>query len=219
MITRIIRSAEKNKKEELKISQLPNGVFGFTTPWSLNDTSRQAAGNITLGRTMLRTSDTESHKTREGKIFVLVYVDESSLPQLQNPERVDTLDMTAFLKPHVQQSSTVSLKRIAALLLTVNSHISSQNTDTGGHMSKAWQVQEAKARFSEFLEASVREGPQIVTKRGVEAAVLLSIEQWRGLRVMAKPDLKEWLLAPEARMETLTTPRTRHRHRPTLAFE
>ena len=57
-------------------------------------------------------------------------------------------------------------------------------------MSKAWQVQEAKARFSEFLEASVREGPQIVTKRGVEAAVLLSIEQWRGLRVMAKPDLK-----------------------------
>ena len=82
----------------------------------------------------------------------------------------------------VQQRSAVSLKRIAALLLTVNSHISSQNTDTGGHMSKAWQVQEAKARFSEFLEASVREGPQIVTKRGVEAAVLLSIEQWRGLR-------------------------------------
>ena len=86
-------------------------------------------------------------------------------------------------------------------------------------MSKAWQVQEAKARFSEFLEASVREGPQIVTKRGVEAAVLLPIDQWRKLRARAKPDLKEWLLAPEARTETLTPPRTRRRHRPPLAFE
>ena len=34
-------------------------------------------------------------------------------------------------------------------------------------MSKTWQVQEAKARFGELLEASLKEGPQIVTKRGV----------------------------------------------------
>ena len=33
-------------------------------------------------------------------------------------------------------------------------------------MGRAWQVQEAKARFSEFLETSLTEGPQIVTKRG-----------------------------------------------------
>jgi prevent-host-death family protein len=41
---------------------------------------------------------------------------------------------------------------------------------------RSWQVQEAKARFSEFLEAS-KEGPQVVTKRGVETAVLVPIEQ------------------------------------------
>ena len=86
-------------------------------------------------------------------------------------------------------------------------------------MSKAWQVQEAKARFNEFLESNVREGLQIVAKRGVEAVVLLPVEQWRKLRALAKPDLKEWLLAPEARKETLTQPRTRRRHRPPLAFE
>ena len=86
-------------------------------------------------------------------------------------------------------------------------------------MSKTWQVQEAKARFSEFLEASSRQGPQIVTKRGVEAAVLLPIEQWRRLRKLAQPDLKELLLAPEARTETLAPPRARHDHRPTLGFE
>ena len=39
------------------------------------------------------------------------------------------------------------------------------------------QVQEAKARFNAFLEASAAGGAQIVTKRGVEAAVLLSIKQ------------------------------------------
>ena len=42
-------------------------------------------------------------------------------------------------------------------------------------MGRRWQAQEAKARFSELLDASSREGPQIVTRRGVEAAVLLPI--------------------------------------------
>ncbi len=86
-------------------------------------------------------------------------------------------------------------------------------------MSKTWQVQEAKARFSEFLEASVSQGPQIVTKRGVETAVLLPIEQWRRLRGTAQADLKALLLAPEARTEMLTPPRARHGHRPIPALE
>jgi prevent-host-death family protein len=80
-------------------------------------------------------------------------------------------------------------------------------------MSKTWQVQDAKARFSELLEASLTEGPQIVTKRGIEAAVLVPIEQWRRLEKMTKPSLKDCLLAPEARTEGLTPPRKKHRHR------
>lgn len=86
-------------------------------------------------------------------------------------------------------------------------------------MSKTWQVQDAKARFSEFLEASLTEGPQIVTKRGVEAAVLVPIEQWRRLEKMTKPNLKDLLLAPEGRTETLTPPRSKHRQRATPVFE
>ena len=86
-------------------------------------------------------------------------------------------------------------------------------------MSKAWQVQDAKARFSEFLEASLTEGPQIVTKRGVEAAVLVPIDQWRMLEKMTKPNLKDLLLAPEARTEALVPPRKKHRHRATPVFE
>ena len=35
----------------------------------------------------------------------------------------------------------------------------------------SWQVQVAKARFSEFLDASIKKGTQIVTRRGIETAV------------------------------------------------
>ncbi len=101
-------------EENLKISQLPNGVFGFARRWSLRDTSGQAVDDVALARAMGRTHDPEIHKTREGEIFVLVYVDETSLPKLQNPERVDTLDIIAFLMPHepTDQLSAIPLSRL-----------------------------------------------------------------------------------------------------------
>jgi prevent-host-death family protein len=65
----------------------------------------------------------------------------------------------------------------------------------------SWPVQEAKARFSELLERSTTEGPQIVTKRGVETAVLMPIDEWRRLQQRARPTLKDLLLAQEPRFE------------------
>ena len=84
---------------------------------------------------------------------------------------------------------------------------------------KAWQVQEAKARFSELLETSLVQGPQVVTKRGVETAVVVPIDQWRELVGRAKPSLKELLLDTEARTEALTPPRERLRQREPLTFD
>jgi prevent-host-death family protein len=46
---------------------------------------------------------------------------------------------------------------------------------------KIWPVQDAKARFSELLKVCLLEGPQIVTKRGAEAAVLVPMAEWRRL--------------------------------------
>lgn len=73
---------------------------------------------------------------------------------------------------------------------------------------KAWPVHDAKMRFSEFLEASLKERPQIVTRRGVEEAVLVPIAQWRRIEA-GRPDLKELLLASGARTENLTPARSR----------
>ena len=85
--------------------------------------------------------------------------------------------------------------------------------------AKKWPVQDAKARFSELLEASLKEGPQIVTRRGVEAAVLVPIGEWRRLQENARPTLKELLLAESPRAEISVPPRRRWRRRAPAALE
>ena len=59
----------------------------------------------------------------------------------------------------------------------------------------AWPVQDAKARFSELLDACVNEGPQLVTRRGAETAVLVPIAEWKRLNQAARPSLKTLLLS------------------------
>ncbi len=86
-------------------------------------------------------------------------------------------------------------------------------------MRKTWQLQDAKARFSEFLDTALKEGPQVVTRRGVEAAVLVPIAQWRRMEDSAKPTLKDLLLAPQPRVDDLTPPRKKYRHRVTSVME
>lgn len=79
-------------------------------------------------------------------------------------------------------------------------------------MKKSWPVQDAKARFSEFLQASLTEGPQVVTLRGVETAVLVPVNEWRDLRERARPGLKSLLLGPRPRADLSIPPRgARHR--------
>jgi len=76
-----------------------------------------------------------------------------------------------------------------------------------------WQVQDAKARFCEFLEAAVERGPQIVTRGGVETAVLVSVQEWRRLQSIARPSLKDLLLAPHPRFEGVFEERRKVRRR------
>ncbi len=61
-----------------------------------------------------------------------------------------------------------------------------------------WPVQDAKARFSELLDACISDGPQLVTRRGAETAVLITVMEWERLNNGARPSLKELLLSPQA---------------------
>lgn len=46
---------------------------------------------------------------------------------------------------------------------------------------RAWQLQEAKNRFSEVVERAVTEGPQTVTRHGRATVVILSLEDYSRL--------------------------------------
>jgi prevent-host-death family protein len=56
----------------------------------------------------------------------------------------------------------------------------------------AWQIQEAKAKFSELVQKAIDDGPQTVTRRGKDVAVVLSAEEYRSLRE-GQIDFKEFL--------------------------
>ena len=77
----------------------------------------------------------------------------------------------------------------------------------------SWPVQDAKARFSELLATCIEQGPQVVTRRGEEAAVLVPMAEWRRLQGTARPTLKELLLAPSPRGELELPARGRLRRR------
>ena len=46
-------------------------------------------------------------------------------------------------------------------------------------MIRTWQLQEAKTKFSRVIENAVKGSPQIITKRGVEVAVVLSYTEYQ----------------------------------------
>lgn len=78
---------------------------------------------------------------------------------------------------------------------------------------KDWPVQDAKARFSQMLDTCLREGPQKVTRRGADAAVLVPFGEWQRLQHAAGPTLKSLLLADEPRAEMPEIIRGRRRRR------
>jgi antitoxin Phd len=64
-------------------------------------------------------------------------------------------------------------------------------------MSQKWQMQDAKARFAELVRKAGSEGPQVVTYRGVDTAVVLSIDEFRKLQPQKKSFLEHILNGPK----------------------
>ena len=50
-------------------------------------------------------------------------------------------------------------------------------------MTRQWQLQEAKNKLSEVVDAALVDGPQVITRRGRATAILLSYEDYRKLVV------------------------------------
>jgi antitoxin Phd len=80
-----------------------------------------------------------------------------------------------------------------------------------------WPVQDAKSRFSELLDTCISEGPQIVSRRGTETAVLVPIAEWERLNRNARPSLKALLLMDENRVDMVLPDRGKAKRRQIVA--
>lgn len=74
-----------------------------------------------------------------------------------------------------------------------------------------WPVQDAKARFSEFLDACLLQSLQMVTHRGPEAAVL--VQEYAACRSAACPTLKQMLLSDDSRADLIMPERGQAKRR------
>ncbi|MBI5952295.1 MAG: type II toxin-antitoxin system Phd/YefM family antitoxin [Chloroflexi bacterium] len=49
-------------------------------------------------------------------------------------------------------------------------------------MNETWQIQDAKNKLSEVIARALKQGPQLITKRGEKTAVVISYAEYENLR-------------------------------------
>lgn len=64
-----------------------------------------------------------------------------------------------------------------------------------------WQLQDAKARFSELIDDTLEKGPQMVTRRGIDTAIVVSVDEWRRLKNEKQLTWKDVLLGEGPRFD------------------
>lgn len=72
------------------------------------------------------------------------------------------------------------------------------STPRGSTSRARWALQDAKNRLSEVVDAAARGQPQVVTRRGVETAVIISYQEYERISAARRgrtPSLAAYLLA------------------------
>ncbi len=67
-------------------------------------------------------------------------------------------------------------------------------------MEKQWQLQEAKARFSEVVERALEGEAQVVTRRGEKAVAVIAYEEYERLTHRQKTLLEVFQSAPDVEL-------------------
>jgi antitoxin Phd len=82
-----------------------------------------------------------------------------------------------------------------------------------------WQLQDAKSRFSELIDDTLEKGPQVVTRRGVDTAVVVSIDEWKKLKGEKHVTWKDVLLGDGPRFEIPLPRRGKSKSRKAPVFD
>jgi prevent-host-death family protein len=56
--------------------------------------------------------------------------------------------------------------------------MTSKTIGSGGDARVTWPVAAAKARLSEVIDRALADGPQVITRKGKEAVLVVSVEEW-----------------------------------------
>jgi antitoxin Phd len=67
------------------------------------------------------------------------------------------------------------------LLRNTNAEASRRSVGLAKAPNESWQIQSAKARFSEVFRRARTEGPQLITRQGKEGVVMMAEEQYERL--------------------------------------
>jgi prevent-host-death family protein len=78
-------------------------------------------------------------------------------------------------------------------------------------MARVWQLQEARNKLSQVVEEAISHGPQVITKRGIEAVVVISYAEYRKMLSHQKP-LSVFFQESPLAQETLDL--SRHKQHP-----
>ena len=70
----------------------------------------------------------------------------------------------------------------------------------------AWKIKDARANFSELVDRAISDGPQIVTRNGKNAVVVVSAGEWER-RNRRRGDLVDFFASSPLREEGLTIER------------
>ena len=63
-------------------------------------------------------------------------------------------------------------------------------------MTRVWQLQEAKNKFSEVVDEAIKHGPQVITKRGIETVIVLSYAEYRKIIQNQQRSKLLWMTNP-----------------------
>lgn len=79
--------------------------------------------------------------------------------------------------------------------------------------ARSWTVAEAKAKFSEVIEQARGSGPQVITRHGRTAAIVISPEEWER-RTKRTGTLADFFAASPLRGASLQVARIKGGKRP-----
>lgn len=74
---------------------------------------------------------------------------------------------------------------------------------------KYWNSRDAKAKFCELVRKAETEGPQVITRRGTEAVVVIPVQDWKREKSARKLDIKKVLIEDGPKFEKVRVRKSR----------